>query len=485
MKQLDNLTRAGLCGIALATLLTACGGGGSSSSDSSSPSIVTRGKITALGSIWVNGVEYETPNGGSYKNDDSSSTSANFKVGQVVSLRGTHSGRSGTTKDVTYEAELEGEADSKTTINQITVLIGDSTNKAEATLTGNDLNIGSRYEVSGFWIDSTTIEATYIKNDDDGDSEDEIKGLVEAVNPGIDLTVRSITFSYAGPTVVAVGDYVEVHFNGTTANEVQLEDDYFDDMDDGEEVEIEGAVNLSTAGCPPDADIMVADVCINLGSVEEWEDGLNGAADLTSGLRVEVEGYYSAAGDYLVAEEVKGRNQMRVFSTASDLGVDTFNLFGGVIQVETSSSTQFDTVNNLFSDIANSDILEVHGVRTGPTSMLALRVKEKSSIGDDEHEVRAEVDLNGADSGSNGLTVMGITATLDAETKLKIEDVIVAPGDGVSPDETAIDGYLDDSMDDDNLAGNGPRDIVQLRVRSFAAGPDFIADQIEIEYEDD
>ena len=40
----------------LVSMLIACGGGGSPGSES----VVARGVITAMGSIWVNGVEYET-----------------------------------------------------------------------------------------------------------------------------------------------------------------------------------------------------------------------------------------------------------------------------------------------------------------------------------------------------------------------------------------------------------------------------------------
>ncbi len=46
------------------SLLTACGGG--SGGSPTSESVAARGVITQLGSIWVNGVEYETPDGGSY-----------------------------------------------------------------------------------------------------------------------------------------------------------------------------------------------------------------------------------------------------------------------------------------------------------------------------------------------------------------------------------------------------------------------------------
>ena len=490
----------GLVTTGLVSLLVACGGGGGGGggdSSVSSESIVASGVITQLGSIWVLGVEYETPNGGSYSDDDNVSSVANYKVGQWVRIRGRRNddGISGTATEVEYEAEIEGAA-AGGAINGVTIIFTPNTNTAEA---GNitALNSGSRYEVSGLWLDDSTIEATYIKDDDDGDGIDEVKGFVEAVNPGLSLTVRGVTYSYGGPTVIALGDFVEIHFNGTTASRVELEDD-FNDQNEGQEVEFEGAVNLDSvdlANCPAGADFLIDATCIDWDSMPSsgWQDGLNGPGDMATGLRVEAEGHFNASG-LLIAEKIKGRgNRVRITSTATNVngGAGTFDLFFGDIQVTTMSGiTEYDLdAGTGVSDINNGDGLEVRGIRTGPASMLAQRIKSES-VNANRHELRAEVDLNGADASTNSITVMGISSVADSDTELEIEDTVIAAGSG-STTEADIDSFLN-MIDDDNIVNstNGPRDIVDVRTDTTnggngSFGSPFLADQIEIEVEDD
>ncbi len=482
----------GLAITALISMLIGCGGGGGSSA-LTSESVVAKGVITALGSIWVNGVEYETPDGGSYSEDDSSSSTASYKVGQVVSLRGTRNsdGVSGTATEVEYEAEIEGAALAGA-INGVTILITTNTNLTLATLTSGALRDGFRYEVSGFWLDGNTIEATYIKDDDDGDDVDEIKGFVEAFTSG-SLTVHGVTYSYSGTPAVSVGDFVEIHFNGTVASRVELEDDFFDNLGEGQEVEIEGAINtdptaFSAAECPSGTDFMIDTTCVDWEMAPaEWMDGLSGFDDLVTGSRGEAEGHTNTDG-LLIAEKIKGRgNRVRINATASNVGgtggPGTLDVFGNAIQVTTQNGiTEIDFNNSpLFSSITNGVGLEIRGIRTGATSVLALRIKD-DSVGPTDHELRAEVDFNGAEGAdilTNNITVMGISSLVDADTKLKDEGIIIQPGDG-STTPAQIDSYLD-LIDDDIDPTNGPRDIVQVRINTTTN----IAEQIEIEREDD
>ncbi len=97
----------------------------------------------------------------------------------MVSLHGSlnDDGVSGTADEVDYEAEIEGAADSGGKINGVTILITMDTNVTHATLTNGALIIGFRYEVSGFWLGDNSIEATFIKDDDDGDLVDRGKGI--------------------------------------------------------------------------------------------------------------------------------------------------------------------------------------------------------------------------------------------------------------------------------------------------------------------
>jgi hypothetical protein len=497
MNSFETNVIRGLLLTILIGLLIACGGGGGGSA-STSESVVARGMITELGSIWVNGVEYETPDGGSYKNDDNTSNTASYDVGQVVSLRGTRNsdGISGTADVVEYEAEIEGEAAASNTINGVTII------------TDQTLTPGTRYEVSGFWINDTTLQATFIKVDDDGDSIDEVKGKVDAVDL-TSITVNGVIYLYTDASLsFAVNNIVEVHFNPTTfttppdtytATRVELEDAFFDDLSEGQEVEIEGAVNLNISGCPAGASFKINTTCIN-SDTAEWMDGLKDFNDLVTGSRAEAEGHTNTDG-LLIAEKIKGRgNRVRINATASNVvdggsGSGTLDVFGGgshPIEVTALDGLTEIDINGstLFSSIGPTAGLEIRGIRTGATSVLALRIKDDNNVSATEHELRAEVDLDGAegsDISTNNITVMGISSLVDANTKLKDEGIIIQPGDGsTTPDQ--IDSNLD-LIDDDNDPTNGPRHIVQVLIDTTngdgSSGTPYTTEQVEIEREDD
>jgi len=509
-KSMINQGFRSLIATGLAVMLVACGGSGGSDDDDSATSekVVARGVITQLGSIYVNGVKYETPNGGSYSNDDSTSSIANFKVGQVVGLRGRRNddGVTGTADEVEYEAEIEGEAQGGA-ITGITIVITGNTNASEIPGFSGALVNGTRYEVSGIWLDDTNIEATFLKIDDDGDDEDEIKGFVENAAPA-SFDVRGITYNYGGVPALSNGDFVEVHFDATsctappnvtcTSTEVELEDDY-NDQASGREVEFEGAVNLDPtdlAACPPGADFLIDMTCIDWNSVPTggWMDGLVDSSDVVAGLRAEAEGHFNDAG-LLIAEKIKGRgNRVRVISTAVNVdgGAGTFDLFFGDIQVTTMDGLteyELDNLGTSVASISNTDELEVKGIRTGPTSMMALRIKNESASAD-EHKLRAVVDVNGADPSNNTVTVMGITSVAGSNTELELEDVEIAPGSGLTT-EADIDAFLG-MIDDDDIvnSSNGPRDSVEVQIDTTnggdgSLGSPYAADEIEIEEEDD
>ena len=507
----------GLVTTGLVSLLVACGGSGSGSDDEASVGsvpIAARGVITQLGSIWVTGCRYVAAPGGTYKSDDDDSASFDdYEVGQLVSIRGRRNddGVSCVADEVSYEAEIEGAADGSGKINGITIV---QTPKTNNTVPGapDPLSNNSRYEVSGIWIDDFTIEATFIKEDDDGgvgDTIDEIKGEVQATPTLSSFEVKDITFNMAGavPHGVSTGDLVEVHFDSCTgiapdavctASEVELEDDIFDQAE-GMEVEIEGAVDLDTTNCPAEANFKVDGMCIDSSSKPaEWMDGLTEFADLVQGGRVEAEGHMvnSLPVDYLRADKVKGRGNRVRISSVAEIGVAappcTFTMIDGNISV-----TILDCVNAFEGDADNSvgplDIsnldgeeVEVRGVRTNvPGEMMAIRIKASGlSGGGDRHEIRAEVDENGTDTDNNRLTVMGITSVADGFTELEIGDVVITPGDGTTSNDN-IDAFLLE-VDADTNASNGPRDAVEMGfdITSFN-GTAYTAEEWEIEEEHD
>jgi len=494
----------------LVAMLVACGGGGGSGSEETlenSIPVTARGVITQLGSIWVTGCRYVSAPGGTYKNDDNDSASFDdYQVGQLVSIRGRKSddGVSCVADEVSYEAEIEGTADVDGKINGIEILQTPKTNNT-APGAPDPLNNGDRYEVSGIWIDDFTIEATFIKADDDAD--DEIKGIVQ--NDGAtSFDVRDITFNWTGTPGVSDDDFVEVHFDscvGTAPNvtcnatKVEIEDDFFDRAE-GMEVEIEGAVDLDTSGCPSEAEFKVGGVCIDSDSKPaEWEDGLTEFGDLVQGARVEAEGHMikSSSVNYMQADEIKGRgNRVRISSIAENVVTGpscTFTLIEGNINVtvldcanafegETDSNGPL-TINNL-----DGEEVEVRGVRTNnPGEMMAIRIKTEGLSSDgNRHEIRAEVDEDGTDIDNNSLTVMGITSVANGFTELEVGDVEIGPGDGSTTDDD-INAFLRE-VDADNNASNSPRDVVEMSfdiTTGDGTTTAYTAEEWEIEEEDD
>jgi len=501
----------GLATTGLVSLLVACGGGGGegeggSGSDDQvsggSVPIVTRGVITQLGSIWVNGCRYVAAPGGTYKSDDDDSASFDdYEVGQLVSIRGRRNddGISCVADEVEYEAEIEGAAGSDGKINGIEIVQTPKTNNttpgAPDPLTNDD-----RYKVSGIWIDDFTIEATFIKEDDD--ANDEIKGIVKNDGP-TSFDVREITFNWTGTPDVSDDDFVEVHFDscvGTAPNVicnatiVELEDDVFDQAE-GMEVEIEGAVNKDVSSCVADgitgADFKIDNICIDWDSTA-WMDGLMGSDDVVEGSRVEAEGH--VINGLLVAEKIKGRgNRVRISSVAENVLSGppcTFTLVEGKISV-----TVLDCVNAFKGDADNSggplnisnvdgEEVEVRGVRTNhPGEMMAIRIKASGlSGGGDRHEIRAEVDFGGVNEIDRQVTVLGVITQGVAGvsgTELELNDAMY-PG--------TLDQFLN-RIDDNNDATDGPRDVIDV---DFDIDPGdgsisspYEAHQYEIEEEDD
>ena len=501
----------GLFATGLMAMLVACGGGSSSSDDEDtaqgSTPVVARGVITQLGSIWVTGCRYVEAPGGTYKSDDGESISFDdYDVGQVVSIKGTKNadGVTCVADEVEYEAEIEGTADVDGKINGITILQTSNTN---APGIPNPLTNLQRYEVSGVWLSDLAIEATFIKVDDDGgtgDLIDEIKGEVQTIHSASSFEVKDITFNMAGaaPHGLTGDEYVEVHFDncvGTApglaciASLVEIEDDIFD-LAEGMEMEFEGAVDKTPSGCPPEADLKIDGMCVDSSSAI-FMDGLEDVDSLVQGSRVEAEGHVSStlAGDYLRADKIKGRgNRVRIKSIATTPGADTFNLIDNNVTVETMSGvTEFEPPLSNIADAIAADSVEVRGVRTGPNSVLALRIKDDGGLSSgDRHELRAEVDsvtvVENDDSLDDRLTVMGVVSRADLDTDLEIGDLVIADSDANPPmpaTPQAIEGFLL-TIDADNDPANGPRDIVEIGI-VISGGAPYLADEWEVEEEDD
>lgn len=333
----------------LALILGACGGSSSSNGSTTPPTttlptdLTAAGKLTGFGSIYVNGIEFET-NSATYEIDDvQGSGDSDLSVGMFVKVKGTVNadGVSGTAESVSYDDEVEGPVENimpdpanGATERTFTVFGGAVLVNTETVFEAEDgsafgldtIANGDNVEISGDYH-GDVYWASYVELQDAADDDYEVKGtiteIIDAEHFTLTLdhgTMLNVTLDPAGFEIPSVGlmleQFVEVEGtipdpaspNDILATKVELEDDdYFDDEDD--EVEIKGTLTYNTNDeADPNDDTWTINnyTVVVFGESTVYEPASLGdaIADLSaSGREVEVEGHY--VDGVLFADEVE------------------------------------------------------------------------------------------------------------------------------------------------------------------------------------
>jgi hypothetical protein len=468
---------------ALALLLSACGGGSSAPATppptGAQPTPLTAvGKLTGFGSVYVNGVEFETDSASYDVDDMSGSSDSDVSVGMIVTITGSINadGSTGTADSVSYDDEIEGPVANLVqpdpldeTIKTFTVFgINIVASSSETVFEDEDdpafgfdtMIDGDNVEVSGVYHGDTLL-ASYIEKQDAADDDFEVKGTVSAFD---NVDQFTLTLDDGGTVAVTIdvgaevpsvgvmdGQYVEVE--GTVpdpigapdallATKVELEDaDHFDDSDD--EVEIKGPLTHDVA-----ADTWsVNGTMITFGDGTEYEpqslaDSIaDGSAD---GLTVEVEGQY--AGDSLHVAKIENEDhdlEFRAFAemvNATDAKNGTITLSFGVptttIDVLIDGNTFYmddDAVTPFdLRDLANGTRVEINARMNAAGAIVASKLEIEDSVG-----IKIEGPLDAIDAMS--VTVLGVTFNTDPVLTL-FPDGTPVVGDYVEIEDDNEDG---------------------------------------------
>ncbi|MEN8177865.1 MAG: DUF5666 domain-containing protein [Pseudomonadota bacterium] len=467
--------------------LVACGGGGDSTTDTATASKTTVGTITGFGSVYVNGVKFETDSASYEVDDDANTGQSDLAVGMKVKVKGTinDDGVTGTADSIYYDDDVEGpidnfqlHADGVTATftvlgmdvlaeDKVTVFDdeGDSDSLSFATL-DNGINV----EVSGYF-DGVQIVATRIEKQDNDDQEFEIKGTVFSYeNSEIVLTLQNDVQSPAYPvadsvnTDITVGQFVEAKLSDTGSGleviEIELDDD--DLLDDNEdEVELYGILS----GNDNDG-FMVNEVPLDLSGSPEYEpDSLEG--NLVEGMQVEVEG--SMVDGILIVDEIEAEAESEIEIEARvtqvvELGTDgrytiTLDMNGtDTLPVISDNNTlleddsDFDTDGDgsfTLLELSDTDFVEVEAYQSG-TDLIATKIKRKDAS--DETTLEAPFDSYEPNASITLSAGINITYMLDTSTEYQVDDVTsdhdsffieVTTGDLVKIKDKYIDGTAD------------------------------------------
>ncbi|MCB1686963.1 MAG: hypothetical protein KDI33_00670 [Halioglobus sp.] len=396
-----------------ALALSGCGGesggiaytdsGGGSGGGIGGTGVISTGTIDGFGSIFVNGVEFETGDS-QILLDGVPSSDMELRLGMVVTIRGTlnDDGKTGSADQVSFHNELIGpvsavEVDAESGSLVVTVLglrvIAERTATVFDGVSFATLSVGDFVAVSGFFESSAQIRATRIAKNPafvPGVSEVKLEGYVAALSD-TQFSLGPIVVDYSGAELSGIpggriteGLLVEVYGtlvgNVITATLVEEDEDISHGLDENGEVTLLGTVtdfidlsHFSVSGVPVDA-----------GSAElEPRDLVLG-----NGVLVEVEGIWN--GRELQANAVKSRRGQvelaaRVATVDTEQRSITVQYVTGTVTVLLGNATLMKDntgqSNSLsLGNITSGDFLEIEASQFGG-SLLANRVQRDKEEG--------------------------------------------------------------------------------------------------------
>ena len=475
----------------VAVTLAACGGSNDSTNvtpgaPSAAVPQTTVGQISGFGSIYVNGVEYETAGATLDVDDAAAAGDAALAVGMVVKVEGSVNadGRTGQADAVTYDDDIEGPVQNLATdmndlnIKTFTVMgVTVSVSSNGTNFEGEDdpsfsfetIMDGDNVEVSGEF-DGDVLIATYVEKQDALDDEFEAKGTVDMYDGAEQFVLilrndqtLSVTIA-AGAEIPAAGvvdgQFVEVEGtipdpanapDAILATKVELEDyDRIAD-DDEDEVELKGILNYDMES----ETWSVKDVTLAFGDNTEYspEALADAIADQSaSGLYVEVEGQY--ADEMLQVREIELEDDDLEFKAdvadvvATDARDGTvtlsFGLATGTVDVRVTPET-------MFVDDEAMDHHDLNSLMMGDKVEIKARLADDGMIyasslhmeDDSGYEIEGPVDA--IDDVS--ISVLEIGFTLDMDTM--IEGSAPQVGDYAEVEDHDGDGVADSVELDD------------------------------------
>ncbi|MDA8412856.1 MAG: DUF5666 domain-containing protein [Desulfobacteraceae bacterium] len=279
--------------------LAGCDGGGGGGSTQTTPG-VSRGVITKLGSVFVNGVEFDTSAATiTMENPDDSITG--LKVGMVVTVKASFSDSThGKASSITFADNLAGPiatfdnaAGTMTVLGQMIKFDSSTVFDDFPTKGTSGIVPGQMVQVSGFADATGTIQATRIERhlpDWSPGTIVELKGTIDTMPSASIFTIGGLTVNANGltlPTGTGVGSFVKVEgklaaFNSTTLSATSVtsrKDGIEIEESDGEQTDVEGYVKNLSGNT-----FMVGGTLVNAGTLS--------LAGIANGVKVEVKGVY-------------------------------------------------------------------------------------------------------------------------------------------------------------------------------------------------
>jgi len=429
------------------SLLGACGGGGGGGGSSAGDGITSVGRVDGFGSVYVNGVEYDTTHTYFRVDDEEGYDDSALAVGMKVRVEGRVNGDgvTGTADSIYYDDDLEGPIDSGSVAEngntKTFTILGTAVSVDANTTVFHDgasfagLTDGVEIEVSGFF-DGNVLIASRVELQNDSRHDYEIKGTLTQFD-GVTITLELRNGAQAGPYAVGsdaridlpgdpIGLFVEVKLVDTGGTLVAVRIDGDDDNlihEHDQSVSLRGVI----AGNEIDG-FSINGVPFEVTPVTRYEPRTL-AGNLEAGMMVKVKGEMSN-GTLIASKieakqgeaEVKARVSAVAFSDGKN-GSVTLDLGNAqTLTVFTDNSTSFEDSSGshshrggessfLLSDLSDADFVEVE-ISTKDNGFYAQSIERKSPPHATEVEALVE------DVSTDSITVLGVTFMIDSNTSI-------------------------------------------------------------------
>jgi len=409
----------------LTGVIVACsGGGGAGFAGIGGSGYISTGTVTGFGSVFVNGVEFDTRSA-IFEVEDNSGSQQDLHIGMVVQVQGTINadGITGTATGIRYGDQLQGPIASivENTIFGTTVVV------TAADTTFRNVTYGSLLanyvvEVSGHYDNAGVLRASYIElkaTGFDANTQFEISGSISGLS-GTSFSLHGVNVNAVAanlsdlPNGLQDSIYVEVKglydSSTNTINATAVEAEQARLLDDGSEVSIEGYITRYTS--PGDFDIDGNTVDASSASLEP------ATLALRAGIKVEAEGVI--VNGVFIASKVETRGgdaEVAAYVDTIDSANKRFTVrvVSGrpsvTVQLTTATLTEDDVGSDehlALSELVVGNYVEVRGFESGPATITATRVKRTDP---------ADIELQGIVTNQQqdiSITVLGVEFPVDA-----------------------------------------------------------------------
>lgn len=423
---------------AAALALAACGGGDNGGIDGTGGggnggidgTGVSYGTITGFGSVWVNGVEFETT-GTTIKLDDNPVGQDDLRIGMVVRVDGSIDDR--TALSITVDDAIKGRVEQVVDASRI-VVMGQTVQIDNQTRFDNGVVPveGDHVEVHGLPVADGVVAAGYIeKKATPATPLYAVKGFVKSHDPAArTFVVGTLNVNYAGATVEDMGAgswngrVVEVKGSTCAGNPVcgtltaSKVEPTGASVTTAPKAELEGFVTAVGAG----GFTLGATPVVTTASTV-FEGGV--AAEIVVGTKLEVEGRID--NGVLTATKVEFRDNVRLEGNVAsfDTVTNTLTLAGlPNVPVQVTSLTQFGGVGSL-AGVTLGNHLRIKARPGAGAAVLAIEFELESSASDPRVILQGPVSAIG---GTTTLTIQGtvVDTSTVADSEFKgLEDTVL------------------------------------------------------------